>query len=451
MTHDPHPSQRRQPFSLSFYRALTFCSAPVLSYILRKRLKSDKEDPDRQSERRGMTHQARPAGYLIWIHAVSVGESLSALTIITRILKSYPDARILLTTGTLTSARLMSERLPRQAIHQFAPLDHPAYVTRFLDHWHPNLALMVESELWPNLILDTASRAIPMALINARMSDTSFKAWARWPRTIKSLLSSFDICLAQDQQSADRLKNLGASKVEIIGNLKFSSPALPVDETDYAQVQRQVGTRVLWLAASTHPGEEEIMAKAHQALRHHFSDLLTIIVPRHPERGVAIKNLLDDYGIRTSLRSQGETIDSATDIYIADTMGELGLFYRLAPITFVGGSLVPHGGQNPLEPARLNCATVHGPHVFNFADIYRELDERHASLLVLDAENLPEGIRRLLEDEPARLAQIEAAQQSLTQADDVIEQCFNALLPLLPHSDQAHLHTNGRNEPHARS
>lgn len=384
------------------------------------------------TERRGVTEHKRPQGHLIWIHAVSVGESFIALTLIERIIQTIPAAQILVTTGTVTAARLMATRLPPQAFHQFAPLDHPTYIARFLGHWHPDCALMVESELWPNLIRQTAERGIPLALINARMSDASYTAWRRWPRTISFLFSQFDLCLAQDRRSADRLQKLGAGTTQVIGNLKFSAPALPVDATTFECVQSQVGTRPLWLAASTHPGEEKIVAAVHKILRDHMPGLLTIIAPRHPERGAEIQKLLEVEGLLTALRSKGADIDRTTDIYIADTMGELGLLYRLAPAAFIGGSLVPHGGQNPLEPARLDCAIVHGPHVFNFADIYRDLESRKASILVSNSRDLTETIRHLLENEDARLAHITASEARLKEADDVIERYFQALRPLLP-------------------
>ena len=444
-----NPNQNR-PFSLSLYRALTMCSAPALSYILYKRLKRGKEDPDRVSERRGIASRQRPPGHLIWIHAVSVGESLSALTFMTKLLHLYPESHILLTTGTLTSARLISSRLPQQAIHQFSPLDHPAYVARFLDHWRPDIAFVIESELWPNLIRDTASRDIPIALINARMSETSYKTWKRWPQTIKYLLACFDICLAQDQQSAVRLNDLGAPDTLVMGNLKFAAPALPVDESTLLNMQNQVGARPLWLAASTHPGEEEIMAKAHKILSQSFPDLLTIIIPRHPERGADLKVTLHATGLGSALRSSNEPISSTTAIYIADTIGELGLFYRLAPVAFIGGSLIAHGGQNPLEPIRVKCAILHGPHAFNFADIYRELDEREASLMVNNAEDLAHEIQNLLTDKHRHRTQTEAASAILTKNGDVIERCFTALRPFLADIDPAQPRINAGNPSHAR-
>ena len=336
-----------------------------------------------------------------------------------------------MTTGTVTSAKLMSQRLPEGVIHQFVPLDHLSWVRRFLDHWRPDAALWVESELWPNLLSEAQERQIPLALVNARMSPGSFKNWRRLPGGLKSLLSAFELCLAQDDAQAERLRTLGAPKVLSVGNLKYAAEALPCDQRELSGLWEKIGRRPLWLAASTHPGEEEQLAEAHGQLREEHPGLLTLLVPRHAERGDAIAKLLGDRGLYVAQRSRGEEPDGETDVFLADTMGELGLFYRLSEIAFVGGSLVPHGGQNPLEPARLEAAILHGPHMQNFAPIVEALDRAGGAKQVADASELAEALHQLLNDSGQRRRMAEAARAVASAQEDVLERVLDALSPLL--------------------
>jgi 3-deoxy-D-manno-octulosonic-acid transferase len=344
--------------------------APAASLLLRARARNGKEDPARLDERWGRTSLARPAGDLVWIHGASVGECLSVLPLIGALLE-IPGRSVLVTSGTVTSAGLMSQRLPPRAFHQFVPLDAPAAVTRFLDHWRPDVALFVDSELWPNLLAAARARGTKLALINGRMSARAFAGWRRAAKSARHILSSFDVCLAQDEASAERFRLLGAPDVRTAGNLKADAPTDPADPVKLAELEHAIGTRPVLLAASTHPGEDETILPAHDALRRRFPDLLTIIAPRHPARGRDIAMLC---GARpTATRSDSALPGAETAVYIADTIGELGLFYRLAPLAFVGGSLVPHGGQNPLEAARLSRAVMAGPHTENFASAYEAI------------------------------------------------------------------------------
>lgn len=355
------------PPGLLAYRAASFLFAPAAPLLLRQRLLRGKEDPARLGERMGRPGLLRPDGEVIWIHGASVGECVAALPLI-EALHARPDRTILITSGTVTAAAVLAERLPPGVLHQFAPLDIPGAVARFLKHWRPSAGLFVDSEIWPNMVIEAHRRGAHLALINGRMSARSYHGWQRAPRTARALLSRYDICLAQDRETADRLRSLGAIKVELTGSLKADAPPLPADPAKLEALSGAIAGRPILLAAQTHVGEDETILPVHDSLRRDYPDLMTVIVPRHPERGAEIAMLC---GTRNVLRRSGGALpDDQTAIYVADTIGELGLFYRLAHFAFVGGSLVPHGGQNPLEPARLGCAVLAGPHTTNFTEAY---------------------------------------------------------------------------------
>ncbi len=390
-----------------------------------------KEDPERLKERLGHPGLKRPDGKLVWIHGASVGESLSSLPIIERLRARNPDLSVLVTSGTTTSAQILARRLPPGAFHQYSPIDQPGAVRRFLDYWRPDVGLVMESELWPNLLSNAAERQIPLALLNARMSERSFHRWLRAKSFARALLSAFDVCLAQDSSIAGRLESLGAHGVTVIGNLKFAAPPLPADDRALDELRDQIGARPIWLAASTHPGEEAIAGHVHAALKEHHPGVLTIIVPRHPERGAEVAAILFDMGNKAARRATSEPISPSTDIYVADTIGELGVFYRLADIVFMGGSLVPHGGQNPLEPARLNCAILYGPHTENFFTIYRELAAAGGAGAIIGRDQLAREIERLMADRADIERMAEAAYRICAKADGVIARAMSELEPLL--------------------
>ncbi|MEQ8936954.1 MAG: 3-deoxy-D-manno-octulosonic acid transferase, partial [Amphiplicatus sp.] len=395
--------------TLPLYRTLTVWGRPLIRLYLAYRKTKGKEDPVRFSERLGHAGRDRPAGFLVWAHAASVGESLSLLPLIERLLGDRPDLNILVTTGTVTSATLMAERLPAGAFHQYMPVDCPPYVRRFLDHWRPDLVLWAESEFWPNMITALKDRAVPLVLINGRVSLRSFKGWQRHAKLIGHLLSAFSLCLGQTDGDAERLRILGARDARCLGNLKFAVPPLPCDERDLEALKQAVGARPRWLAASTHPGEEEIVARVHRNLRETFPDLLTVVVPRHPERGADIARTAENAGLTAARRSANEPLSAQTDIYIADTLGELGLFFRVCEVVFMGKSLVPLGGQNPLEPAKLDCAILQGPHTANFAEMTERLKAARAFREVAGENELPDAVRGLLNDGTLRAHLIEAA------------------------------------------
>lgn len=417
------------PATLRFYRRLSAAVVPLTPVLLKRRLKQGKEDPARIDERRGITRHLRPAGPLVWIHGASVGEVLAAAALIERL--RALNIRILLTSGTVTSAGVVAKRFPPDIIHQYVPYDSPRFVARFLDHWQPGLALFIESDLWPNLILAGAARRLPMVLINGRMSHRSFPRWRRFSGTIAALLGRFDICLAQSEVDAERFSALGSRNVITTGNLKLDVQAPPADDARLERLMSVTRGRPVVVAASTHPGEEEILLNAHRALAVHFPSLLTVIVPRHPKRGEAIARMIAAAGAQIALRSLEELPTARTAIYVADTMGELGLFYRLAPIVFMGGSLVPHGGQNPIEAIKLNASIVHGPHVFNFTEVYDALDRAGGARRAGDGDTLTKQLGYLLNDAAARKASVAAAAQVVNRLGGALDRTLAALEPYL--------------------
>jgi 3-deoxy-D-manno-octulosonic-acid transferase len=415
--------------TLRVYRKLSSAMVPVVPALIKRRLKLGKEDPERVGERRGVSGDVRPQGPLVWIHGASVGEVLAAVGLIERL--RALNLRILLTSGTVTSAAIVAKRFPPDVIHQYVPYDSPRYVARFLDHWHPSLALFIESDLWPNLILSCAARRLPMVLINGRMSPRSFPRWRRLSNTIEALLGRFDICLAQSNTDAERFAALGSHNVVVTGNLKLDVAAPPADPAKLERLMSVTRGRAIVVAASTHPGEEEILIEAHKSLAKFFPGLLTVIVPRHAHRGEAVAQLVTAAGLRPSLRSHEDLPVATTDIYVADTMGELGLFYRLAPIVFMGGSLVPHGGQNPIEAIKLGAAIVHGPHVFNFTDVYDALDRGGGARLADDRDALVKQLGQFLADPAARDTSLAASERVVEQLGGALERTVTALEPYL--------------------
>ncbi len=417
--------------SAGLYRALTTASLPLVELLIQQRTMRGKEEPTRVDERRGIPSIERPRGPLVWIHAASIGEAQSVLALIERILRTSPDLNVLMTTGTVTSAKLMEERLPRRAIHQYVPIDRPGWVRRFLDYWQPGAGLWVESELWPNLILESRRRHIPLALVNARMSARSRQSWGRAPRLARELLSAFDAILAQDEEIAGRLRDLGATHVSVTGNLKLAAAPLPATAAELTALQDAIGDRPVWLAASTHRTEEDAVVDVHVNLADRLPGLLTLLAPRHPQRGDEVEQLLDRAGLRVARRSRGETVNADTDVYLADATGLMGQLYRVAPLAFVGGSLIPHGGQNMLEAAQLGCAVIHGPHVDNFRSITNDLGGAGASLQVADREGLVRAVAELMTDDDRLGAMRAAAEAAAARNQAVLETSIQRLQPLI--------------------
>lgn len=418
---------------LRLYISLIRAGKPLLKALLKRRISKGKEDPERIAERRGIASKTRPAGKkLLWIHAASVGETRSALILIEKALALYPSLHILMTSGTVTSARMMEKQLPEQAVHQFYPLDHPDWVGRFLDHWHPDAALWIESEVWPNMLIALEERQTPLALVNARLSDRSYTRWRMLRKTAARLFRIFDLVLTQTPKDAERFLTLGAPAVKNSGNVKYSAQPLEVSEKDLTRLSAHIGNRPLWVFASTHAGEEDIACRAHQILQNTFPDLLTIIVPRHIERREKIYALCEAHNLSARLRGRNKQPPGEdTDIYIADTMGELGLFYRLAPIACIGRSFSDDGGggHNPLEAAQLNCAVLHGPHVQFQQHIYDDMNKAGAALKIQDETVLIDTLRRLLSDPAFLTAQQEKARIFVKNKAKIIDKVMGALKP----------------------
>ncbi len=409
------------------YAGATTLAAPALGLWLRRRARRGKEVPERLAERRGIEATPRPPGTLLWLHAASVGETVSILPVLAAISEAAPGITVLLTTGTVTSGEVLARRLPEMGLrltvlHRFVPLDVPRWVARFLTHWRPDAAGFVESEIWPNLIASCRVRGIRLMLINARLSQGSFARWRRLPHLARHLFGGFAVVQAQSADDAARLAALGAPAGGLVGNLKFAAPPLPAAAGTLAELRAVFAGRPVWLAASTHPGEETIAMAVHAALAPRHPRLLTVIVPRHPARGAEIA---------APRRALGQGPPAGAGVWIADTLGELGAFYATCDIVFVGGSLVVHGGQNMLEPARLGCAIAVGPHVRNFAEPVAALNAAGGVARVADAEALTAWVDAMLRDAPARRAMAAAARAAASRDADLPRQVARTLLDLL--------------------
>ncbi|MEM7488338.1 MAG: 3-deoxy-D-manno-octulosonic acid transferase [Pseudomonadota bacterium] len=418
---------------LSAYLAMSGRASGWAERTLRRRLEEGKEDPERLDERRGVASLPRPDGPLIWLHAASVGESVSLLEMMRRMGEERPDLSFLMTTGTVTSADVLRGRLPARAVHQFVPLDVAPWVRRFLEHWRPDLCVLAEGEIWPALINETADKDIPIALINARITAKSHARWRRYaPGAARALLAEIAHVQAQDDDTAARLVSLGlpAERLEVTGTLKEGSAALPHDENERRDLAANLQGRPCWLAASTHPGEEGMAARAHREALQSWHRLLLFLVPRHPDRAEGVCAALRSDGWKVARRSTGDEIGPETQIYLADTMGELGLWYRLCPVSFVGGSLVDAGGHNPFEPAALGSAILHGRYIRNFADIYARLSDAKAARLVRDPDGLGRVLTEALEpDVAARMAH--AAWEVCSTGAEVTEGAMDLLFAML--------------------
>ena len=418
--------------ALAAYLAATRFADRWAERKLEARKAEGKEDPERINERYGRPTRPRPKGALIWFHAASVGESLSVLELLSQIKSRFPSMSILVTTGTRSSAEILNTRLPDAVIHQYVPVDTRSAVTGFLDHWKPDIAVWTESELWPRLMTQTHDRGIPMVLINGRISEKTAETWKWLPGMSKSLLDRFDAMHVQNEEIATVFREIGGKKdrITVSGSLKEGAIALPHDEIERKNIQKQIGTRPVWFAGSTHDGEEEIIVEAHKLVRVKRPELLLILAPRHPERKNDVAGVIDRAGLTTAIRSLGDVIKGQTDVYLADTLGEMGLWYRIAPVSFVGGSLTTIGGHNPFEPAALGSAILYGPNVDNFADIYQRLHDGLAAVCVRSADELAEAVHRYLQpDQAAVLAT--AAWEVSSDGAGATEKVFDLLKPYI--------------------
>ncbi len=402
---------------------------PFMPAILDRRGQRGLEDSARRNERYGIPGAPRPDRSVIWVHAASVGETSAVLPLIARLTEA--GWFVVLTTITVTGAKTAARNPPAGVLHQFAPVDIRPWVARFLDHWRPHLAIFVESEVWPVSTDELSRRKIPHVIVNARISERSFRRWRVLGRTARRIFGRIDLALAQTEADAERMERLGVRRVRPVGNLKLDAPPPAVDDNVLERFTADIGNRPFLLAASTHPGEEEVVIDAHVALVDRYPGLTTAIVPRHPDRGPAIAESVALRNIAVTRRGKGEGVPTGGGIYVADTLGELGLFYRLANVAFIGGSLVPIGGHNPVEPVALGVATLHGPHTHNFAPIYAALLEAGGSILVATSERLAAAVERLFDDPAALARQTDAAETTLARFTGALERTLDALQPYL--------------------
>ena len=422
----------RMPMSGWPWRAYAFAwhvLTPVVPVWLGGRATRGKEDPLRLKERHGVPSRPRPNGPLFWVHAASVGEANAILPLVKKLLADETEWHALITTGTRTSAQLLAKQMPPRAMHQFIPLDHPRFVNRFLNHWKPQLVLWSESELWPNLLRQTARRNIPMWLINGRMSPRSYARWLKAPKLVAELLGCFSGIFAGSARDAEHYAALARqTPVQFAGNLKYDAPELPADPLALAQLRENIGHRPVLLAASLHPGEDLQIADLHNRLKaQQWPDLLTILVPRHAARGEAIAGMMRREGLQVAQRSKHESVTSRVECYVADTMGELGLFYRLATVVIIGGSLVPHGGQNPLEPLRIGVPTVAGLYMQNFAQICDLLEQAGAFKRLLDVDALANEIALLLSNAALRAQRVNLGRSTIASQGGALERLSRQL------------------------
>ncbi len=419
---------------LRLYILLMTACRPLLETMLRRRAAKGKEDPQRMGERQGLASLKRPSGTLIWCHAASVGEAQSTLILIEALLERLPGAHILVTTGTVTSANIMQKRLPARAFHQYYPLDHPAWVKNFLDHWRPDLAIWMESELWPAMLGEIEQRKIPAFLVNARLSPRSLRRWKHAAGMARALLGAFTKILTQTEDDSAAFRTLGAQNVITTDNLKYSAAPLPCDDSALAALRQSLSGRPVWLYASTHKGEEDLALRLHAHLKNIFPGLLTIIVPRHPERRNEITALCEKSNLRFSLRTEAHVPPRASDdLYIADTLGELGLFYRLVPVACIGRSFSADGGggHNPIEAAQLDCAILHGPRVQNLQKIFEDMNKAGSALRLKDEEDFEGQLQRLLGD-PQSLSALQQNGKSFAQERALaLNHVLSALTPWL--------------------
>ncbi len=423
---------------LRLYLGFSQVSGPIWRYFIRKRLKKGKEVPDRVAEKFGEYPVERPEGPVIWFHALSVGESLALVPLIERALSDDPALSIVLTTSTATSvAALDRARLPERAIHILLPVDTAQAVGRFLDHWRPEVAVFAELDFWPRLMHDTHARGIPMILVNSRMSDKSVRTRGRLGGMMRDILGMFDALLIQDEVSAASFRALGApaDRVRVVGPLKSAARPLPADEGLLAEMQSAIGDRSVWLAAATERSEHPAVVAATVRLAERSPELLTIVAPRYVEDGGPLADLFRAEGLSVAMRSAGDAVEGGTQVYIADTIGEMGIWYRVSPVSFIGHSLppegVPLGGKNPFEAAALGSAIVHGPALDDFVGTYESLAAVGAARVVADAGELALEVERLMAAD-ARAPMIAAARQVIAEGQGVLDATWQVIREARP-------------------
>jgi 3-deoxy-D-manno-octulosonic-acid transferase len=427
------------PVTLGVYRGLTAAAGPILPLILSARVRAGKEDPRRVGERLAQELPPRAPNPLVWLHGASVGETMMLARLVDVLAAARPDVRCVVTAQTLAAANVLQRRLPPSARHQMAPLDTPSIAYRFLEHWKPSLAVFAEGEIWPNLLVEAHRRKIPLALINARMTRRSLEGWLRFAASSRALFERFAYIGAADQLTAAGLETILGGPVDQPGSLKLDAPAPAVDRPEVDKLANQIGDRPIWLAASTHPGEEALALAAHATLRLTEPEALLILVPRHPARADEIAKLAPQ-GAPFARRTKGEPIAAWTQVYLADTLGELGAFFALSAVSVMGGGFVPGiGGHNPIEPARLGSYVLSGPHVENFREAYAAIEAHNAGQILREEgpRMLADSVRAVWNSRRDREALAASAAAWLPAPDAALTATLAQLLPLLPVSPKS--------------
>ncbi len=415
---------------LCAYLAATAVLAPLARPILKARIRRGKEDPDRWREKLGRASAPRPEGRLVWLHGVGLGEVLALRGLIARLAAIDPDLNFLMTSTSLSSGQVIGQNMPARTRHQYLPLDLAGPTRAFLNHWRPDLAVWAEQDLWPGLVVRTDQRSIPMAMINARMGQRAFDARSRARRVYAALLARMAWLSAQDDRTARNLEHLGLTapirdRVAVTGPLKAAAPALAHDPDELARLKSTLGARPVWLATSSHPEDEAVALAAQRIAMDRGSTGLLIIAPRYPARGAAIAQMAAAAGLAANLRSRGELPIPDAPVWIADTFGEMGLWYRLCPVTLMGGTFGSVAGHNPWEPARLGSAIMHGPNTGNFRADYGMLKTACAVTEVADAP----AVAAALSKDFAQ--QIAAAGRVLDQAAKGADEVAHRLMALI--------------------
>ncbi|MBP1850444.1 3-deoxy-D-manno-octulosonic-acid transferase [Rhizobium halophytocola] len=415
--------------ALAAYRLAGIAAYPFSGLLFAVRAAKGKEDRARKPERFGYPSLERPDGPLVWVHAASVGETLAVVPLMRELKRR--DIHVLLTSGTVTSAEVINRRLGDEVIHQYVPLDVEPAIGRFLNHWKPDAAISVESEIWPTTILELSRRHVPQILVNARISDRSYKRWMNNHGVAEQLFGKLGLVIAQSDLDAERYRDLGAWPVSAAGNIKVDTDAPACDPQLLARYRGQVGKRRTWAAISTFEGEEQAAVMVHRALKAK-NDQLTIIVPRHPERADELAAMMVSKGLKVARRSRDDVIGADTDIFLGDTIGEMGLYLRLTEIAFVGRSLMTaEGGQNPLEPAMLGCAVLSGPKVNNFRESYQKLVRCGGAKIIRDAEMLAKAVHFLSTNDLARHKMIDASSECVQNMRGALATTMKGLEPYL--------------------
>jgi len=394
-------------FLYKFFTYLFYPFAPI--YLLIRKLRN-KEDSNRYKERLSKINTPRSGGILIWFHVASVGEAMSILPLIENFIQDQKINKILITSITLSSGKILEKRFSQnpKVIHQFLPLDVPVLTNKFLDHWKPNLSIFIDSEVWPNLIFDISKRKIPLLLINGRITKKSFLRWKLVVNFAKKIFEKFDLCLTSNEESEGFLKILGAKNIKNYGNLKFSKINTDLNNKLDSDFLNKIENRKIWCGASTHPTEEILCAKSHLKIKKKYNNILTIIIPRHIDRVKTIYEELSKLNIKIVLSSNLSQIDTKTDVLLVDSYGESLKFYNISKYVFLGKSLATSlrkdSGQNPIEPARLGCKVFHGPYVSNFVEIYKYLNKLGVTKEINSSDELSLSlVEEFRDDKPKKL------------------------------------------------